>query len=132
MLDYDMPKSKIFKILFCNLRFQADSRVECLFCEDLYHHPDQHQEFLQHLLSEHNFVIGDVKLVANFPAYIRYWRNKFRTNSPDQFCTAMRAPVKSGKYVHIFVHCNEMHRVKFILQGVLKKLLQANCILCVL
>jgi len=68
--------------------------VECLFCSKVFPHPEKHQEFLKHLLTDHKFVIGDVNLIANFPAYVKYWRNKFRTNSPDKFCTTMRAAVQ--------------------------------------
>jgi len=76
-------------------RFNTDPEVTCLFCEQVFHLPEDHQAMLQHLLTEHNFVIGDVNQIANFPAYIRYWRNKFRTNPPSRYCTSMRAPVKS-------------------------------------
>ena len=77
-------------------RFTSDPEVECLFCPEVFPHPEEHQEFLKHLLTVHKFVIGDVNLIANFPAYVKYWRNKFRTNSPDNFCTTMRAAVQLG------------------------------------
>lgn len=77
-------------------RFTSDPEVECLFCPEVFPHPEKHQEFLKHLLTVHKFVIGDVNLIANFPAYVKYWRNKFRTNSPDNFCTTMRAAVQLG------------------------------------
>jgi len=77
-------------------RFKSDPEVECLICPERFDHPSQHQDLLQHLLGDHNIVIGDVKLIANFPAYIRYWRNKFRTNPASNFCTSMTAPVRIG------------------------------------
>ena len=70
--------------------------MECLLCEEVFHQPEDTQALLQHLLTDHNFVIGDVNMIANLPAYINYWRNKFRTNCPSRFCTSMRAPVKLG------------------------------------
>ena len=78
-------------------RFTSDPEVECLFCSEVFPQPEKHQEFLQHLLTDHKFVIGDVTLIANFPAYVKYWRNKFRINSPDNFCTRMRAAVQLGE-----------------------------------
>ena len=78
-------------------RFTSDPEVECLFCSEVFPQPEKHQEFLKHLLTDHKFVIGDVNLIANFPAYVKYWRNKFRTNSPDKFCTTMRAAVQLGE-----------------------------------
>ena len=64
------------RVIFANLRLK------------LYH-----QELLRHLLADHSFVIGDVNLVANFPAYAAYWRDKFRTQEVASFCSSMRAPV---------------------------------------
>ena len=41
--------------------------------------------------------LDNVKLIANFPAYIRYWRTKFRVTSPSQHCTTMRARAAVGE-----------------------------------
>ena len=78
-------------------RFTTDHHVQCLFCPEIFPHPENHQDFLKHLLTQHKFVIGDVNLIANFPAYVRYWRNKFRENSPSKYCTTMRASVITGE-----------------------------------
>lgn len=88
-----------FDLVNICLRFKSDPEVECLICPERFDHPSQHQDLLQHLLGDHNIVIGDVKLIANFPAYIRYWRNKFRTNPASNFCTSMTAPVRIGNLV---------------------------------
>jgi len=80
-------------------RFKADPHMECLLCDQEFQHPEDHQKFLKHLLLEHSFVIGDVNLIANFPAYVRYWKNKFRTRSPSEFCSTMTAPVNLGNGV---------------------------------
>lgn len=107
-----------------------DPDLVCLFCSEMFQHPDEHKQFLQHLLLDHDFVIGrgvnidgkeqlgsgrgsyniqlfaslfmfhpldNVKLIANLPAYIRYWRNKFRVTSPSQHCTTMRARAAVGE-----------------------------------
>jgi len=71
-----------------------DQEVVCLFCEEVFIHPERHQDFLKHLLSEHKFVIADVNMISNFPAYIRYWKNKFRTKPVSSFCTTMKAKVQ--------------------------------------
>jgi len=67
--------------------------VVCVFCDLTFSHPDQHQELLRHLLSEHKFVIADVHLIGDFPAYLSYWRTKFRTCLVSAYCTTMKAEV---------------------------------------
>jgi len=74
-----------------------DPDLVCLFCSEMFQHPEEHKQFLQHLLLDHDFVIDNVKLIANFPAYIRYWRTKFRVTSPSQHCTTMRARAAVGE-----------------------------------
>jgi hypothetical protein len=46
--------------------------VICLLCDEAYSHPDQQRELLRHLLLQHNFVIADVNMIGDFPAYIKY------------------------------------------------------------
>lgn len=70
-----------------------EKEIECLLCEEVFNIPYQQQEFLKHLLSEHKFVIGDVNIIADLPAYVRYWKNKFRTCPLTAYCTTMRAEV---------------------------------------
>lgn len=74
-----------------------DPEITCLFCEEKYLHPNGQQDFLQHLLTFHKFVIADVNMIGNFPSYISYWRNKFRTNLPSKYCTIMNAVVQNEK-----------------------------------
>ena len=83
-------------------RGNTECQVECLHCPEVFGHPEEQQDLLKHLLTEHKFVIGDVNLIANFPAYVRYWRNKFRENSPAKYCTTMRAAVRTGQFISVF------------------------------
>ena len=95
-----MAKTNIAEVLSlprrCDIVDEPFAPVECLLCEMTFDLGCS-QNFLRHLLVDHKFVIGDVNLIANFPAYVKYWRNKFRTNSPDKFCTTMRAAVQLGE-----------------------------------
>ena len=52
-----------------NIRIVQD--IDCLLCQEKFNVPSEQQNFLKHLLSEHKFVIGDVNLISDFPAYIR-------------------------------------------------------------
>ena len=40
--------------------------VQCLLCCESYHVEDDRDAFLKHLVVEHNLVIADVKLIADF------------------------------------------------------------------
>eukprot|EP00090_Calanus_glacialis_P031701 TRINITY_DN52697_c0_g1_i1.p1 TRINITY_DN52697_c0_g1~~TRINITY_DN52697_c0_g1_i1.p1 ORF type:complete len:476 (+),score=156.19 TRINITY_DN52697_c0_g1_i1:54-1481(+) len=71
-----------------------DPEIICLFCEEMFLHPQNHTELLKHLLTDHKFVIADVNMIGNFPAYIRYWKNKFRTTLPTTCCTIMKAKLQ--------------------------------------
>ena len=51
--------------------------IVCLLCEENFNYPHQKAELISHLLLEHGFVIDKPELVADFPSYIAYWRNKF-------------------------------------------------------
>ncbi|XP_023344580.1 zinc finger protein 277 isoform X2 [Eurytemora carolleeae] len=50
---------------------------------------------LQHLLLTHSFVIADVQLIADFPQYVRYWKNKFNDKPVTAYCTSLRAEVST-------------------------------------
>jgi len=69
--------------------------VVCVFCDDVFLYPEQHQDLLRHHLTEHKFVIADVHLIGDFPAYLSYWKNKFRASPVTAYCTTMRAKVSS-------------------------------------
>jgi len=73
-----------------------DQDVECLLCEDSFNIPTEQQQFLKHLLSEHKFVIGDVNLISDFPAYVRYWKNKFARFPLASYCSIMKAGLSKG------------------------------------
>jgi len=72
-------------------KFPFDVVVPCLLCDAEYSHPAQHKELLQHLLKQHKFVIADVHMTGDFPAYLKYWKHKFQKHKVAAYCTSMRA-----------------------------------------
>ncbi|KAF6302221.1 zinc finger protein 277 [Rhinolophus ferrumequinum] len=68
---------------------EASPSVPCIFCEE--HVPATEQDkLLKHMIIEHKIVIADVKLVADFPRYILYWRKRFAEQPITDFCSVIR------------------------------------------
>jgi len=86
-----LPESKETTPIF------EDQDIDCLLCQEKFNVPSEQQNFLKHLLSEHKFVIGDVNLISDFPAYIRYWKNKFHKSPLTAYCTVMKAELSKGE-----------------------------------
>ncbi|KAK5866781.1 hypothetical protein PBY51_011329 [Eleginops maclovinus] len=61
----------------------------CLFCPDSV---PQHQKdvLLKHLLLEHKLVIADVKLIADLPKYLLFWRGRFQEQPLTDFCSVIK------------------------------------------
>eukprot|EP00096_Caligus_rogercresseyi_P008554 TRINITY_DN2755_c0_g1_i1.p1 TRINITY_DN2755_c0_g1~~TRINITY_DN2755_c0_g1_i1.p1 ORF type:complete len:491 (-),score=171.02 TRINITY_DN2755_c0_g1_i1:16-1488(-) len=77
--------------------FGSDRDSVCLFCEKSWPLPSEQQGFFKHLLEVHSFVVGDVNLIADIPAYVTYWRSKLRApKGLQEHAFTMKAPVSSG------------------------------------
>ncbi|XP_011496538.1 PREDICTED: zinc finger protein 277 [Ceratosolen solmsi marchali] len=63
--------------------------VACLLCDSLYTIPTNKEDFICHLLKEHQLIIGDVYKIASLKSYIRYWRIKFKEQPITEFCTTL-------------------------------------------
>ncbi|XP_040570766.1 zinc finger protein 277 [Lepeophtheirus salmonis] len=74
--------------------FGVDKKSACIFCEEVWLLPKDQQSFFRHLLEVHSFVVGDVNLIADIPAYVGYWKGKFCTpNGLKDHAFQMKAPV---------------------------------------
>lgn len=72
---------------------QANQKEEtaCLLCEETFVLPGQQPSLLTHLFNQHKIVIGEVNMVADLPAYMTYWRNKFKSGtSLESYCAVMK------------------------------------------
>ncbi|XP_045500614.1 zinc finger protein 277-like [Colias croceus] len=71
--------------------FKSDDIVEgaCPLCDKNYNLPAAEKDLLTHLFMEHRLVIADVNQIADLPAYIKYWKSRFKEQSLPYFCTTM-------------------------------------------
>ncbi|XP_048863325.1 zinc finger protein 277 isoform X3 [Brienomyrus brachyistius] len=63
--------------------------IPCALCPD----PPplwEKEQLLKHMLLEHKLVIADVRLVADFPRYILYWRRRFSELPITDFCSVIQ------------------------------------------
>ncbi|KAL0968584.1 hypothetical protein UPYG_G00268860 [Umbra pygmaea] len=78
---------------------------------------------LKHLLLEHKLVIADVKLIADFPRYMQYWKKRILEQPITDFCSVIKTnsqgPVE--KQEHYFLLCDVLPEDR-----VLREQLQQN------
>ncbi|KAM7121138.1 zinc finger protein 277 isoform 2-T2 [Molossus nigricans] len=81
--------------------------VPCVFCEEHFPVAEQDQ-LLKHMIIEHKVVIADVKLVADFPRYILYWRKRFSEQPVTDFCSVIRinSTAPPEEQDHYFLLCD--------------------------
>jgi len=77
-------------------RLSLKEECGCLLCDETFTLPGGQPRLLTHLFNEHNLVIGEVNMVADLPAYIKYWKNKFQAEASalETYCAVMK--VKPG------------------------------------
>ncbi|XP_061630941.1 zinc finger protein 277 isoform X2 [Phyllopteryx taeniolatus] len=63
--------------------------LSCLFCPESLP-ATQEDVLLKHLLLQHNLVIADVKLVADLPKYLLYWKGRFLEQPITDFCSEIK------------------------------------------
>ncbi|XP_061532937.1 zinc finger protein 277 isoform X2 [Phycodurus eques] len=63
--------------------------LSCLFCPETLP-ATQEDVLLKHLLLQHNLVIADVKLVADLPKYLLYWKGRFLEQPITDFCSEIK------------------------------------------
>lgn len=68
---------------------EASELLVCLFCSESVPML-QKDALLRHLLLEHKLVIADVKLIADLPKYLLYWKGRFMEQSLTDFCSVIK------------------------------------------
>ncbi|XP_077425037.1 zinc finger protein 277 isoform X2 [Vanacampus margaritifer] len=63
--------------------------LPCLFCSESHPVP-QKDNLLKHLLLRHKLVIADVKLIADLPKYLLYWKGRFLEQPVSDFCSEIQ------------------------------------------
>ncbi|KAK5901571.1 hypothetical protein CesoFtcFv8_006926 [Champsocephalus esox] len=65
----------------------GEEPLVCLFCPSSERQKDV---LLKHLLLEHKLVIADVKLIADLPKYLLFWRGRFLEQPITDFCSVIK------------------------------------------
>uniref|UniRef100_UPI0037E75953 zinc finger protein 277 isoform X2 n=1 Tax=Semicossyphus pulcher TaxID=241346 RepID=UPI0037E75953 len=72
-----------------SLQCPSTELLVCLFCPESV--PLQQKDgLLKHLLLEHKLVIADVKLIADLPKYMLYWKGRFLEQPVTDFCSVIK------------------------------------------
>ncbi|CAJ1055877.1 LOW QUALITY PROTEIN: zinc finger protein 277 [Xyrichtys novacula] len=72
-----------------SLQRSSSELLVCLFCPESVL-LQQKDSLLKHLLLEHKLVIADVKLIADLPNYLLYWRGRFLEQPITDFCSVIK------------------------------------------
>uniref|UniRef100_A0A8D3CVW9 Zinc finger protein 277 n=1 Tax=Scophthalmus maximus TaxID=52904 RepID=A0A8D3CVW9_SCOMX len=108
---------------------RSSSRSEllllCLFCSESSGLP-QKDVFLKHLLLEHKVVIADVKLIADLPKYLLYWKGRFLEQPVTDFCSVIKTnstgPVE--KQENYFLLCDILPEDRILRENLQQKRLE--------
>ncbi|KAK9952388.1 hypothetical protein ABG768_018230 [Culter alburnus] len=63
--------------------------VTCVLCSESFPSYEKDQ-LLKHMVMDHKLVIADVKLIADFPRYMLYWKKRFTEQPITDFCSVIK------------------------------------------
>ncbi|KAI7811948.1 zinc finger protein 277 [Triplophysa rosa] len=91
------------------LSFNDGPPVTCVLCSDSFPSSEKDQ-LLKHVVLDHKLVIADVKLIADFPRYMLYWKKRFTEQPITDFCSVIKTnsegPVEQQE--HYFLLCDAL------------------------
>ncbi|XP_062276996.1 zinc finger protein 277 [Scomber scombrus] len=94
----------------------------CLFCSEF----EQKDVLLKHLLLQHKLVIADVKLIADLPKYMLYWKGRFLEQPVTDFCSVIKTnstgPVE--KQEDYFLLCDVLPEDRILRENLQQKRLE--------
>jgi len=69
----------------------CEKLLSCVLCDETFGTICQGQSvlFLQHLVTQHKFVIGKVEEVCKLPSYCLYWKKRFKEGKLEDFCVVI-------------------------------------------
>ncbi|XP_032810190.1 zinc finger protein 277 isoform X3 [Petromyzon marinus] len=71
----------------------AGASVPCALCD---HTETDGPGVLRHMLLRHDLVVADVKLVADLPRYLLYWKKRFKEKPISEFCSVIRTNTQAA------------------------------------
>uniref|UniRef100_A0A8C2X3M9 Zinc finger protein 277 n=1 Tax=Cyclopterus lumpus TaxID=8103 RepID=A0A8C2X3M9_CYCLU len=103
----------------------GDALLVCLLCPEsapLW----QNDALLKHLLLEHQLVIADVKLVADLPKYMLYWRRRFLELPLTDFCSVIKTNASGPieKQENYFLLCDVLPEDRVLREKLQQKRLE--------
>ncbi|CAN9498817.1 unnamed protein product [Ophioblennius macclurei] len=81
------PEEPAFSCSAAGVQKGGAELLVCLLCSESILQKDA---LLKHLLLEHKLVIADVKLIADLPKYLLYWKGRFMEQSLTDFCSVIK------------------------------------------
>ncbi|KAM4573564.1 zinc finger protein 277 [Odontesthes bonariensis] len=90
-----------------SLQCPSSELLVCLFCSESA--PVLQKDILlKHLLLGHKLVIADVKLIADLPRYMLYWKGRFLEQQVTDFCSVIKtnSTGPAEKQEHYFLLCD--------------------------
>ncbi|XP_037622305.1 zinc finger protein 277 [Sebastes umbrosus] len=108
-----------------SLHSVGEELLVCLFCPESV--PLQLKDvLLKHLLLEHKLVIADVKLIADLPKYMLYWKGRFLEQPVTDFCSVIKTnstgPVE--KQEDYFLMCDVLPEDRVLRENLQQKRLE--------
>ncbi|KAK2842837.1 hypothetical protein Q5P01_013037 [Channa striata] len=96
-----------------SLQRPSEDMLVCLFCPESV--PLRQKDvLLKHLLLEHKLVVADVKLIADLPKYMLYWKGRFLEQPVTDFCSVIKTtpPVQSRNRRTTFFYVTSFQRIE--------------------
>ncbi|XP_078139293.1 zinc finger protein 277 [Centroberyx gerrardi] len=97
----------------------------CVFCSESVP-PQDRDLLLKHLLLQHKLVIADVKLIADFPKYLLYWKGRFLEQPLTDFCSVIKtnSTGPAEKQEHYFLLCDVLPEDRLLRENLQQKRLE--------
>ncbi|XP_028400631.1 zinc finger protein 277-like [Dendronephthya gigantea] len=88
---YDQPVLEALCFPENNSKANISIPLLCLLCDKMFEDGGvkKSDALLHHLLVEHQFVIADVDLIADFKSYINYWKRRFQESPLTDICSVI-------------------------------------------
>uniref|UniRef100_A0A3P8YLH9 C2H2-type domain-containing protein n=1 Tax=Esox lucius TaxID=8010 RepID=A0A3P8YLH9_ESOLU len=99
--------------------------VTCMFCS--HSNPLLEKDLLlKHLVLEHKLVIADVKLIADFPRYMQYWKKRISEQPITDFCSVIKTNAQGPveKQEHYFLLCDVLPEDRVLREELQQKRLE--------
>uniref|UniRef100_A0A8C5EIF8 C2H2-type domain-containing protein n=1 Tax=Gouania willdenowi TaxID=441366 RepID=A0A8C5EIF8_GOUWI len=99
--------------------------LPCVFCPESVPSLDK-DVLLKHMLMQHKLVIADVRLIADLPKYLSYWKGRFLEQPITEFCSVIRTnstgPVE--KQEEYFLLCDVLSEDRTLRENLQQKRLE--------